>query len=76
MPKKWNSTGENNTHAKLTTSNVAQIKRRLLDIQARRAGGGTPVDSVAQIAEDYGVSEPTIYAIKNKTTWRDVEPAK
>jgi hypothetical protein len=77
MPKKWNwnSKGPNNPGAKLNDDKVKVIKRRLLDIQARRAGGGTPLDSAARIAADYGVSEPTIYAIKNKVTWRDVKAA-
>jgi alcohol dehydrogenase YqhD (iron-dependent ADH family) len=72
----WTSTkGENNPSAALNYDQVAVIKRRILDIKARRAGGGTPLDSAKRIAADYGMSEAAISAISSGRTWSDVKAA-
>ena len=73
MPRKWNlPTGANAT---LTRDEVAVIKRRLLTIKAHKHFGSKSPDSVARIAAEYGVSTTAIYAIRNRDTWQDVQPA-
>jgi hypothetical protein len=51
--------------AKLTTAQVAQIRRRLL------AG-----DSIAKLARAYGISPGAVGNIKHGRTWAEVPPAE
>lgn len=51
--------------AKLTVDQVALIKRDIIN--------GVPLD---EIADEYGVAEPTIRAIKQKRSWFYIQPAE
>lgn len=55
--------GEDHTQAKLTTLEVAVIKRRLLSGEKQK-----------NLAEEYGVKQPVISRINTGKIWKDVTP--
>lgn len=59
------ASGERNGNAKLTESDVREIRRRL---KLRDLG----MDSIPRIAKYFRITVPAVHQIKNNKTWRNV----